>query len=104
MALAERIKKVLEDSELSITSYCEKSGTPYHSFQKTVKGKRELRFEDLEVFAGYFGKVDLNWLIRGKQIPTSDMVMEEPAPYKTASKEELIDEAITILTLIKEAK
>ncbi len=104
MALAERIKKVLEDNELSITSYCEKSGTPYHSFQKTANGKRVLRYEDLEVFAEYFGDVDMNWLIRGKHIPSSDIVMEESAPYETASKEELIDEAINILALIKEAK
>ncbi|EMA5902718.1 helix-turn-helix domain-containing protein [Salmonella enterica] len=67
MNISERLKRVLEAQNLTITDAAIKCGIPYRSLQNYLRGEREPKAEALVVIGTQLG-ISLDWLLTGRGV------------------------------------
>ncbi|EAP9733835.1 helix-turn-helix domain-containing protein [Salmonella enterica] len=67
MNISERLKRVLEAQNLTITDAAIKCGIPYRSLQNYLRGEREPKAEALIVIGTQLG-ISLDWLLTGRGV------------------------------------
>ncbi|ECU9383727.1 TPA: helix-turn-helix domain-containing protein [Salmonella enterica subsp. diarizonae serovar 61:l,v:z35] len=72
MSISERLKKVLEAQNLTITDAAARCGMPYRSLQNYLRGEREPKAEAL-VAIGTQLSISIDWLLTGRGSMSVDL-------------------------------
>lgn len=95
--VAQRIKSVLEDNQISIAAFAKRIGMQQVTCNRQLRGDQAVSLGLLEGFLQEFDDISAEWLLRGKGtkfIEGESFMVAEPEPqvcqYKNVSQEESV--------------
>lgn len=109
--IAERLKKILDDSGYNAIEFCRECDIPPSSFSQMLNGRTKVNVETInKVILRWGGKFDPLWILLGDNIPPTGanrIVSEEVSSNSSPVVSELISEVVRLreeLALVQQAK
>ena len=88
MYLIERIRKVIDDSELSSAAFADKIGVQRSSISHILSGRNKPSLDFVLKLCDYYNDIDLDWLLKG--ISSSNPIIHKKNRNKTASINKIV--------------
>ena len=95
--VAQRIKSVLEDNQISIAAFAKRIGMQQVTCNRQIRGDQAVSLGLIEGFLREFDNVSAEWLLRGKGnkfVEEETYMVTEPKPTYRKYKNDLEEESI----------
>lgn len=95
--VAQRIKSVLEDNQMSIAAFAKKIGMQQVTCNRQIRGDQAVSLGLIEGFLKEFDNISAEWLLRGngvKFVEETPFMAAEPEPICRQDKNDLVGESI----------
>ena len=95
--VAQRIKSVLEDNQISIAAFAKRIGMQQVTCNRQIRGDQAVSLGLIEGFLREFGNISAEWLLRGngmKYIEDESFMVAEPKPSYKQDKNDLKEESV----------
>lgn len=95
--VAQRIKSVLEDNQMSIAAFAKRIGMQQVTCNRQIRGDQAVSLGLIEGFLREFDNISAEWLLRGKGvkfIEDTPFMAAEPEPIHLQDKNDLANESI----------
>lgn len=95
--VAQRIKSVLEDNQISIAAFAKRIGMQQVTCNRQIRGDQAVSLGLIEGFLREFDNISAEWLLRGKgmkYIEDESFMVAEPKPSYSRYKNDLKEESV----------